>query len=164
MLVLARPFPRFGLFRPAGWAMHGALQWVNSQINFSRIAIMVQPLKDEIVALQLESDKATEEMSVIEEQIDDLQRSIAGYEHTTAVTIAATIFPSAAPTPLSQRHVMQSDFRKSLRVAIACTPPFVPSVRGHHIGVVLRVNHKEYKLSNDLVKWNPSDTALYAAL
>lgn len=65
---------------------------------------MVQPLKDEIVALQLESDKATEEMSVIEEQIDDLQRSIAGYEHTTAVTIATTIFPSAAPH-LLQRPV-----------------------------------------------------------
>lgn len=55
------------------------LQWVNSQINFSRIAIMVQPLKDEIVALQLESDKATEQMSVIEAQIDDLQKSIARY-------------------------------------------------------------------------------------
>lgn len=54
-----------------------APQWVNSQINFSRIAIMVQPLKDEIVALQLESDKATGEMTVIEAQIDDLQRSIA---------------------------------------------------------------------------------------
>lgn len=53
------------------------LQWVNSQINFSRIAIMVQPLKDEIAALQLESDKATEEKRSIEAQIDDLQRSIA---------------------------------------------------------------------------------------
>lgn len=52
---------------------------MNSQINFSRIAIMVQPLKDEIVALQLESDKATQQMSVIETQIDELQESIARY-------------------------------------------------------------------------------------
>lgn len=50
---------------------------MNSQINFSRIAIMVQPLKDEIVALQIESDKATQQMSVIEAQIDELQQSIA---------------------------------------------------------------------------------------
>lgn len=40
---------------------------------------MVQPLKDEIVALQLESDKATQQMSVIETQIDELQESIARY-------------------------------------------------------------------------------------
>lgn len=53
------------------------LQWVNSQINFSRIAIMVQPLKDEIAALQLESDKATQQKRTLEAQIDELQRSIA---------------------------------------------------------------------------------------
>lgn len=52
-------------------------QWVNSQINFSRIAIMVQPLKEEIVALQLESDKAAEQKRTIEKQIDELERSIA---------------------------------------------------------------------------------------
>lgn len=71
------PFPSLGLACFAS-VVRAMPQWVNSQINFSRIAIMVQPLKDEIVALQLESDKATEEMSVIEAQIDDLQRSIAG--------------------------------------------------------------------------------------
>lgn len=51
---------------------------------------MVQPLKDEIVALQLESSKATEEMSVIEAQIDELQKSIAGYEtvRTTLIVLA----------------------------------------------------------------------------
>ena len=53
------------------------LQWVNSQINFSRIAIMVQPLKDEIAALQLESDKATQQKRTLEAQIDELERSIA---------------------------------------------------------------------------------------
>ncbi|CAM9106263.1 unnamed protein product [Ectocarpus fasciculatus] len=61
--------------------------WVNSQINFSRIAIMVQPLKDEIVALQLESDKATQQMSVIETQIDELQESIARYKEEYAEAI-----------------------------------------------------------------------------
>ena len=50
---------------------------MNSQINFSRIAIMVQPLKDEIAALQLESDKATQQKRTLEAQIDELQRSIA---------------------------------------------------------------------------------------
>lgn len=55
------------------------LQWVNSQINFSRIAIMVQPLKDEIAALQLESDKATRQKRTLEAQIDELQRSIARF-------------------------------------------------------------------------------------
>lgn len=38
---------------------------------------MVQPLKDEIAALQTESDRATEQMRTIEAQIDDLQKSIA---------------------------------------------------------------------------------------
>lgn len=65
------------------WATGGCcrfsffFQWVNSQINFSRIAIMVQPLKEEIVALQLESDKAAEQKRTIEKQIDELERSIA---------------------------------------------------------------------------------------
>ncbi|CAM9166136.1 unnamed protein product, partial [Hapterophycus canaliculatus] len=61
--------------------------WVNSQINFSRIAIMVQPLKDEIVALQIESDKATQQMSIIEAQIDELQQSIARYKNEYAEAI-----------------------------------------------------------------------------
>lgn len=54
-----------------------SLQWVHSQINFSRISIMVQPLRDEIADLQVESDKAAEEKRLIETQIDDLQKSIA---------------------------------------------------------------------------------------
>lgn len=77
--VSRTPWP---LFDFSGALCVSVNQWVNSQINFSRIAIMVQPLKEEIVALQLESDKATEQKRSIEAQIDDLQRSIARYSLT----------------------------------------------------------------------------------
>ncbi|CAM9428194.1 unnamed protein product, partial [Choristocarpus tenellus] len=62
-------------------------QWVNSQINFSRIAILVQPLKDEIATLQEESSRAEQKMMEFEVQIAETEESIARYKEEYAEAI-----------------------------------------------------------------------------
>ncbi|CAM9128550.1 unnamed protein product [Discosporangium mesarthrocarpum] len=62
-------------------------QWVHSQINFSRIFIMVQPLKDEIAHLQEESAMSEKQKLEVEAQIVDMEESIARYKEEYAEAI-----------------------------------------------------------------------------
>ncbi|CAM9242548.1 unnamed protein product, partial [Chrysoparadoxa australica] len=62
-------------------------QWVTSQIAFSRIAMKVQPLRDEVATLQRESDALTARKDELLLQIEELERSIATFKEEYAEAI-----------------------------------------------------------------------------
>ncbi|CAM9277136.1 unnamed protein product, partial [Phaeothamnion confervicola] len=62
-------------------------QWVKSQLAFSRIALRVQPLRDEVARLQAESDRLASEKQGIDSEVDALEASIARYKAEYADSI-----------------------------------------------------------------------------
>ena len=74
----------------ASYACGPLFLWISSQISFTEILTRVQPLRDEVEKLALESQELTAQHERELEKIAELERSITVYKDEYAVLIRET--------------------------------------------------------------------------
>ncbi|KAG5186150.1 dynein heavy chain [Tribonema minus] len=89
-------------------------QWVLSQIKFSSISKRVQPLREEVAALQEASGKLAAEKAELERQIGQLQDSIAVYKEEYAAAIREIETIKAEMESVAARVARAQDLLASL--------------------------------------------------